>query len=559
MGDFTFELKDRDLCAKIGVLELGGKRIETPLFFPVVDLKHPIFRGDELRRGFKVDALFTNAYLIYKNERLKEEALNRGIHELLGFDGVVATDSGAYQSYVYGEVELEPSEIERFQENIGSDIAVILDLPVNLRASYEEAERNVMETVRRAKENVKRRKRRDTLWYGPVHGARHISLVERSAEMMSKLDFGFYALGSVVEALANYQFDMHVDMIMAARRNLPLSRPMHIFGVGHPLFFSLPVAMGCDSFDSAAYALFAYDDRYMTEYGTTRISDMDYFPCACAICNSHTPREVRDLPREERVKVLASHNLYACTAEVRRIKEAIKEGRLWELIEVRARSHPKLLRALLRLGNYADYVERLSPAFKGKGLFFFGSSSLARPEITRHILKMEGNYAKPAEARFLLLLPQTEKKPFHEAHPIKEILGVLGESGHPQAFQAAVYAVPFGIIPLEIDEVFPLSQFEIGQIDEESMDFVGKQVKDFALRQGFEKVILVTNGSETGSRALRFCEEARSAAGFELLKFGYEGSWSEETKNRFINMIRQVTFAHSIHSSHRGGMAHPQP
>ncbi len=38
------------------------------------------------------------------------------------------TDSGTFQSYVYGDIDVDPLEIVEFQRNIGSDIGTILDI-----------------------------------------------------------------------------------------------------------------------------------------------------------------------------------------------------------------------------------------------------------------------------------------------------------------------------------------------------------------------------------------------------------------------------------------------
>ena len=38
------------------------------------------------------------------------------------------TDSGTFQSYVYGDIEVEPEEIIEFQKSIGVDIATMLDV-----------------------------------------------------------------------------------------------------------------------------------------------------------------------------------------------------------------------------------------------------------------------------------------------------------------------------------------------------------------------------------------------------------------------------------------------
>ena len=120
-----FEIRDRDAGARLGRLKVKGRVVETPLFLPVYNPNIPIITLSEMEKyGFK--AIMTNAYIIYKNEVLREKALKEGIHALLNFDGVVFTDSGAYQSFK-GRLELRQEEIVKFQENIGVDVGVMLD------------------------------------------------------------------------------------------------------------------------------------------------------------------------------------------------------------------------------------------------------------------------------------------------------------------------------------------------------------------------------------------------------------------------------------------------
>ena len=132
-------------------------------------------------------------------------------------------------------------------------------------------------------------------------------------------------LGSPTEVMESYRYDVLADMILTAKKGLPIERPLHLFGAGHPAMFSLAVALGCDLFDSAAYALYARENRYMTENGTWRLEEMDYFPCCCPRCSAETPRELGKRSKKEREIFLAEHNLYVCQAELKRIKQAIRE------------------------------------------------------------------------------------------------------------------------------------------------------------------------------------------------------------------------------------------
>ena len=80
------------------------------------------------------------------------------------------TDSGAYQILVYGGVETRQAEIISYQEQIGSDIATILDIPTGWKVQKDQASLTVQETLRRAKEFFTYKTREDILWVGPVQG-----------------------------------------------------------------------------------------------------------------------------------------------------------------------------------------------------------------------------------------------------------------------------------------------------------------------------------------------------------------------------------------------------
>jgi 7-cyano-7-deazaguanine tRNA-ribosyltransferase len=397
----------------------------------------------------------------------------------------------------------------------------------------------VQETIKRAKAFFKTKTRDDILWVGPVQGGRHLELVASSAVEMGKLPFQIHALGSPTEVMENYRFDVLVDMIMTAKKNLPPERPLHLFGAGHPFMFSLAVALGCDLFDSAAYALYARENRYMTENGTWRLSELDYFPCQCPKCTSATPQEVMVKTPKERETFLAEHNLHVCTAELNRIKQAIRDGRLWEHMEMRVHAHPALFTALKKLQRHSDFIEKFSPTVKKSGLFFFGSIGLARPEVSHYRKRLLERYLPPENARVLLLAPQTRKKPFHKAHEFSRVRQVFKRLGEKVAGSVHVcfYAAPFGVIPLELDEVYPLSQHEIAlPLDQETVDYVAAQVSEYVSQARYETAVLLHDPQQWGERVKERCAKAclKNGVAFEAVDVRAEGSKSILTRLEMI-------------------------
>lgn len=485
-----FEVKTTDLAGRIGRFNVRGKWLETPIYLPVV---HPVNQAipavDIYNMGFK--AVITNAYITYK--KYGELAKERKIHNIIGFPGAVMTDSGGYQILEYGEVDVPTALIAEYQREIGSDIAVILDTPTGYRAKRERAVRTVELTIRAAEESLEVIKRGGPLWAGPVQGGDHLDLVAYSARKMSSFPFDLFAIGSPVEIMNSYDFKTLAKIVLVAKENLPSSKPVHLFGAGHPLTMALAVAMGCDLFDSASYVLFAKEGRYMTPYGVNRLLDMEYLPCSCPVCNKGVD-DLRSLPEGEKMKRLALHNLYVLKSEMEWIKEAIKEGRLWEYVMQKARSHPSLHSAVDHIVRHgAGMMEDGTPLFKKRALFLFDRWDVHRPEVIRHHKRMgKLNFSDKSA---IVMIPRS-----YDANIFTKLRRNLGKILKPGT--AFFLAAPFfALIPLEIHDVYPLSQnafsdFKADLLPEESEVYREVLVK-------FEKVTIVyESGTDHVARSI---------------------------------------------------------
>ncbi|RZN60289.1 tRNA guanosine(15) transglycosylase TgtA [Methanonatronarchaeum sp. AMET6-2] len=371
-----FEIKRKDGAGRIGRIELNGYRVETPTIMPVINPGILTIPPEEME-DFGAEILITNSYIIYRNKQLHKKAVEEGLHSLLEFKGPIMTDSGAYQLSVYGDIEVSSREILDFQEKIGSDIHVPIDLPTPPEVDRDRAEDELEITLQRAGEAVEIAGDRQSALAGPIQGSTYLDLRRRSAKEMSNLGFDLYCIGGVVPMMESYDFENLVKAIVASKSGLPYDAPVHLFGAGHPMVFALSVALGCDLFDSAAYALFAKRNRYLTNRGTWNVKEMEYLPCSCPICHQN---EVEDLVDSE---LLARHNLHATFRELRVVKEAIRRGELMELAGERARSHPRLLSAFKWALDKSDWIEDVTPISKKSAFFFTGEESLYRPEVKR--------------------------------------------------------------------------------------------------------------------------------------------------------------------------------
>lgn len=481
-----FEVRDKDLAGRIGRLYTPHGVLETPALLPVVDIARQDVPLETLKElGFQ--AVITNAYLLWK--RMRSIVESKGLHNIIGFDGVVMTDSGAYQILQYGSVDISPEEVIDFQKRIGSDIAVILDIPTGNARDRRQAEHSVRETIARAKAALKAIDPERRVWTLPIQGGQFLDLLEYSARESRKLlgPYRLVALGSPTVLLERYDYATIIDMVITVRRILPRSTPLHLFGAGHPMIIPYAVALGVDLFDSASYILYARDNRIMTETRTYRLEDLEYMPCSTEICTKYTPRELLEMPKNERVRLLALHNLQVLAATMRQVRQAIREGRLWELLEERSHAHPSLLRAFRRLVSNIDYIMKYSPRLKGgsaRGIFLFAEESLYHPRAVQHIEMLAKRYRRPNDLDKAVLIPiEPQYKPFTRSPLYRKWRGKAHIVG---------YTLHLGPVPEELAETYPLSQFESSLYPyREVVEETAERIANYILQQGYQHITMI--------------------------------------------------------------------
>ncbi|MEC8045629.1 MAG: tRNA guanosine(15) transglycosylase TgtA [Candidatus Thermoplasmatota archaeon] len=355
-----FEITRRDGAARLGKLFTKHGILNTPALLPVVNPNILTVEPRSLWDEFGFRALITNSYVIWKNDNLRERATEEGIHELLDFPGVIMTDSGTFQSYVYGDVEVSVEEIVKFQATIGVDIGTMLDVFGRPDMTRKEIEDAVRITVERAPKSLQVADSKIML-NGPIQGGLHQDLRAQSAKMMAESEFqgnkfSIHPIGGIVPLMESQRYHDLIEIILSSSSELPANRPMHIFGCGHPMLFPMCIALGADLFDSAAYALFAKDGRLLSEEGTYRIESMVEWPTQSSHISTYTPAQVRAMRKPERTSLLARHNLEVTQRELARCREAVRNGSIWSMAERRSHSSPHLREAFLGI-----IKERIDP------------------------------------------------------------------------------------------------------------------------------------------------------------------------------------------------------
>jgi len=444
-----FEIKDRDAAGRICRFTTKHGTVTTPNLMPVINPNKMIISPKEMKKLFGTEIVITNSYIIKKDEALKKKALKNGVHRLIDFDGPVMTDSGTFQSYMYGDIKLDPIEIVEFQRDIGSDIGTILDVFATPDQTKTKVEAGMIETIKRAKQSVK--VKGDLHLACTIQGSIYPDLREKCAKEISKIDADFYPIGGVVPLMEGQRYSDLVRSIIYSKKGLNPSKPVHLFGAGHPLIFPLAVALGCDFFDSSSYVKYAKDGRLIFPWGTEKLEDLTELPCTCPVCSDYSISELKKLDNRNRVLEIAKHNLYVCFAELKNIRSAISNGNLWELVERRASSNPYLLEALneLKRAENKRWLEYFEPISKKKAMFYTGSQTIHRPIVYRCNKRLNERF-KPVYKSVVIF--KEGNKPYSTFYS-DEISKIFNKKNADMLIKSHI-----GPVPLALDEMYPFAQ-----------------------------------------------------------------------------------------------------
>jgi 7-cyano-7-deazaguanine tRNA-ribosyltransferase len=403
------------------------------------------------------------------------------------------TDSGTFQMYFHGlaEGEIDPLEIVEFQKSIGSDIGTILDVFSDPKVGKTKVEQDVAVSLERARLSAP--EKGSMMLAGTVQGGIYEDLRERSAKELAQMDFDVHPIGGVVPLMEQYRYSEMVRVVLASKKHLPPDRPVHLFGCGHPMLFAQAALLGCDFFDSASYAKFAESGRMLFTTGTMHLDQLEELPCECPICSTTDAKELLKLDKPDRDLSLMRHNLFVSAAEMRRVRQAIRDGKLFELAATRSAGHPALLEAFSTMMSNSELIIQSDPIGKSSSIMYAGPETLRRPEmVTFHSRIIERYPYRSTET--VLLVPHLGDRPFADTLP--KAVEAVRSRRHERLL--LLFVTPFGAIPWELEHVHPAQQCVFPKhLEENELEVASQRIHDVLKNLSFEQGFWLTRDTAT--------------------------------------------------------------
>jgi queuine tRNA-ribosyltransferase len=245
-------------------------------------------------------------------------------------------DGVTFRSHLDGSTHrFTPENVVAFQEDLGVDVAMMLDVCVKLPAQPGEIEASVRRTTLWAQRGTAAWRRGATALFAIVQGGLDERLREQSARELVALDLPGYAIGGLSVG------ETREEMVRFARSTaamLPAEKPRYLMGVGTVRDLVAGIDAGIDLFDCVYPTRAGRHGRAIARAGEYNIRNAaftrDERPvdphCSCMVCTTFTRAYLSHLFRSEELlgpRLLSYHNLAALAALMADARAAIAAGR----------------------------------------------------------------------------------------------------------------------------------------------------------------------------------------------------------------------------------------
>lgn len=267
---------------------------------------------DQLRNEINAQIILGNTYHLYLRpgtEILQEAG---GLHQFIGWERPILTDSGGYQVYSLAERRklteegakfqshidgsrhlFTPENVMDIQRKIGADIIMAFDECPPYPSTYEYASKSMKMTHRWLDRCVERINTTEPLYgysqslFPILQGSTFKDLRKESAEYIASKDCDGNAIGGLS---VGEPHDIMYELTDVVCSILPANKPRYLMGVGTPENILECIALGVDMFDCVMPTRNARNGMLFTAEGIINIRNKKWEKDFSAVDALHLPK-----------------------------------------------------------------------------------------------------------------------------------------------------------------------------------------------------------------------------------------------------------------------------
>ncbi|WP_299326764.1 tRNA guanosine(34) transglycosylase Tgt [Parasphingopyxis sp.] len=353
---FAFSIAATDGVARTGAIRMQRGEIRTPAFMPVGTAATVKAMKPADVRAAGADIILGNTYHLMLRPGAERIAKLGGLHDFMGWERPILTDSGGYQvmslsdltkvseegvafaSHLDGSRHmLSPERSMEIQTLLGSDIVMAFDQLVKTTDTPEaqaEAMERSMRWAKRSRDAFDDLGNEGAL-FGIQQGGLDEALRKQSADALCDIGFDGYAVGGL--AVGEGQEAMFGCLDFAPAQ-FPEDVPRYLMGVGKPDDLVGAVARGIDMFDCVLPTRSGRTGQAFTADGPINIRNARFAEdkepldpeCDCPVCRQWSRAYIHHLVRSGEIlgaMLMTEHNICFYQSLMAKMRDAIAEGR----------------------------------------------------------------------------------------------------------------------------------------------------------------------------------------------------------------------------------------
>ena len=350
-----FTLSGRDGNARRGSLAFPRGTVQTPAFMPVGT--YGTVKGMLPRdiRAIGAEIILGNTFHLWLRPGTDIIEQHGDLHDFMGWDGPILTDSGGFQVFSLGDMRkiseegvrfqspvdgsrvfLDPEKSMAIQRSLGSDIVMIFDECTPYPASESAARDSMALSLRWAQRSKDAHGDSVAALFGIVQGGMYEDLRAESLAGLVSIGFDGYAIGGLSVGEPKEKMMAVLD-IMQSR--LPDDKPRYLMGVGTPADLLEGVRRGVDMFDCVMPTRNARNGNLFTSRGQLKLRNARHktstLPldeeCSCYTCSNFSRAYLHHLDKCNEIlgsQLNTIHNLYFYQQHMAGIRQAIETASL---------------------------------------------------------------------------------------------------------------------------------------------------------------------------------------------------------------------------------------
>lgn len=301
MAALQFELvkESEQGSSRAGTINTDHGTIQTPIFMPVGTIGSvKAVTQQQLKQDIQAQIILGNTYHLYLRPGLEVLEAAGGLHQFMGWDRPILTDSGGYQvfslannrkikpegvvfqSHIDGSKHLfSPEKVMDIQRTIGADIIMAFDECPPIPSTYEYVRKSMDLThvwldkcVQRLAETPDKYGYTQNL-FPIVQGGLYKDLRKASCEYISSKNAVGNAIGGL--SVGETQEEMY-EFAALCCENLPKEKPRYLMGVGTPWNILEAIDLGVDMFDCVMPTRNGRNGMIFTSQGVINIKNKQW-------------------------------------------------------------------------------------------------------------------------------------------------------------------------------------------------------------------------------------------------------------------------------------------